>query len=386
MPDDSTRDRAIEHGLEPVVGAPDDADRPEHGTALCLSGGGYRAMLFHAGAVIRLNELGLLPTLKRVSSVSGGTITAAVLGSRWHDLRFVDGRAENLLTVVIDPLRSFAERSIDKRSVITGFLTPFKTVSSKVASAYDKHLFHGKTLRDLPDRNVAPLFVINATNVQTGKLVRFNRDYIADYTVGQWFEPDLNLCDAVAASSAFPPFLSPHTITPKGRFVRAVNGANTSDQFTTKMWLSDGGVYDNLGLEAAWKRYDTILVSDGGGHLGTDPKPNRDWARHGMRVANIADSQVRAQRRKQAVSSFVAGTRHGTYWGIRSDIDDFKVTDPLEIPIAAIERARTVPTGLSALDRDTQVALINWGYTIADTAMRRWVTRDAHRPTQLPVS
>ena len=46
--------------------------------ALCLSGGGYRAMLFHVGALWRLNELGLLPRLDRVSSVSGGSITAGV--------------------------------------------------------------------------------------------------------------------------------------------------------------------------------------------------------------------------------------------------------------------------------------------------------------------
>ena len=31
--------------------------------------------------------------------------------------------------------------------------------------------------------------------------------------------------------------------------------------------LTDGGVYDNLGLETAWKRYETILVSDGGGQM-----------------------------------------------------------------------------------------------------------------------
>ena len=46
---------------------------------LCLSGGGYRAMLFHAGAIVRMNELGLLRKLDRVSSVSGGSMTAAAL-------------------------------------------------------------------------------------------------------------------------------------------------------------------------------------------------------------------------------------------------------------------------------------------------------------------
>jgi predicted acylesterase/phospholipase RssA len=44
--------------------------QPRDGIALALSGGGYRAMLFHTGALIRLNELGLLKQLTRVSSVS----------------------------------------------------------------------------------------------------------------------------------------------------------------------------------------------------------------------------------------------------------------------------------------------------------------------------
>ena len=51
-------------------------EKLEDGIALCLSGGGYRAMLFHVGAIWRLNELGYLPKLDRVSSVSGGSITA----------------------------------------------------------------------------------------------------------------------------------------------------------------------------------------------------------------------------------------------------------------------------------------------------------------------
>jgi NTE family protein len=58
----------------------DDARQPEQGIALCLSGGGYRAMLFHLGSLWRLNEAGLLPKLDRISSVSGGSIAAGVLG------------------------------------------------------------------------------------------------------------------------------------------------------------------------------------------------------------------------------------------------------------------------------------------------------------------
>src|SRR4051794_41785177 len=52
------------------------ADEPADGVALCLSGGGYRAMLFHVGVVWRLHDAGWLERLDRVSSVSGGSITA----------------------------------------------------------------------------------------------------------------------------------------------------------------------------------------------------------------------------------------------------------------------------------------------------------------------
>jgi NTE family protein len=53
---------------------------PRPGIALCLSGGGYRTVLFHLGALWRLNESAYLPKFARISSVSGGSITAGVLG------------------------------------------------------------------------------------------------------------------------------------------------------------------------------------------------------------------------------------------------------------------------------------------------------------------
>ena len=55
----------------------------------------------------------------------------------------------------------------------------------------------------------APIFVINATNVQSGALWRFSKHDMRDYRVGQVCRPTVPLARAVAASSAFPPFLSP---------------------------------------------------------------------------------------------------------------------------------------------------------------------------------
>src|SRR5688572_5926378 len=87
----------------------DSARNPQPGIALCLSGGGYRAMLFHVGALWRLNEWGYLRKLERISSVSGGSITAGVLGFKWAKLGFDDngvGRAFD--QAVVQPVRALA--------------------------------------------------------------------------------------------------------------------------------------------------------------------------------------------------------------------------------------------------------------------------------------
>ena len=392
MPNHGGRDDTAVDDTMPVVHDerehPPDERTPKEGIALCLSGGGYRAMLFHLGAIIRLNELGELHGLARISSVSGGSITAATLGRAWKDLKWDPAsRATNLEALVVQPVIEMAGRTIDERSIIGGLLRPGRTVGENVARAYDKHLYEKATLKHLPDdeHGEGPRFVINATNVQTGKLFRFSRPYQGDWSVGLWHHPPTSLADAVAASSAFPPVLSPHTMSPSGDFEQTDGATNVGADFTTRLWLSDGGVYDNLGLETAWKAYKTILVSDGGGVLGPEVEPKRDWARHGIRVANIADGQVRALRRSQVVQSYKAGERAGTYWAIRSDVDDYELPDPFEFDDANRDRARGVKTRLKKLDDRTKRDLVNWGYVISDTALRKWVWTDAPRPSAVPL-
>src|SRR4051812_28858951 len=85
-------------------------EKPSPGVGLCLSGGGFRAMLFHIGTIWRLNEAGYLPKLDRVSSVSGGSITAGQLGLQWSRLVFdPQGRATNLTDLFVTPLKRFAK-------------------------------------------------------------------------------------------------------------------------------------------------------------------------------------------------------------------------------------------------------------------------------------
>jgi len=142
---------------------------PEEGNALSLSGGGYRAMIFHLGALWRLNEVGILSSLNRISSVSGGSITAGVLGMNWKQLDFDgQGRARNFESLVVEPIRRLARKTLNMWSILEGLFDPSTNISARVAAYYQAYLFHGKTLQDLPTDAEGPRFVINASNVQMG--------------------------------------------------------------------------------------------------------------------------------------------------------------------------------------------------------------------------
>jgi NTE family protein len=356
----------------------------EDGIGLALSGGGYRAMIFHVGALIRLNETGLLRKIKRISSVSGGSITAGVLGTSWKDLKFADDVAVNF-DVVVERVRQMADTTVDAGAIIGGILLP-GSISDRVAKAYDKMLFRGAKLNDLPDDSQPgnPRFVINATNVQTAALWRFSRNYMGDYRVGLVERPDVPLAVAVAASSAFPPVLSPSELDIEQPVVETPGADLHKEPYTTKAILSDGGVYDNLGLETIAKRYVTILVSDAGQKIAPDPDPHRDWARHSLRVLDIVDNQVRSLRKRDLIDSYERKDHNGTYWGIRTSFADYKLADdPLKcltrnpVPLAEI------PTRLEAMPRDVQNRLMNWGYAICDAALRAHV--DAALQTKLGV-
>src|SRR2546427_734346 len=68
--------------------APEHRENGQVRVALCLSGGGYRAALFHLGVLWRLNELGVLPHIDRLAAVSGGSISLAHLMLHWRELTF----------------------------------------------------------------------------------------------------------------------------------------------------------------------------------------------------------------------------------------------------------------------------------------------------------
>lgn len=364
-------------GVEP------EAAPPAGGTALCLSGGGYRAMLFHLGSLWRLNELGYLPRLDRISSVSGGSITAGALALNWPRLEFDErGVARQFVQNLVAPVRRLGGMTLDVPSVLMGVFGPW-SVGDRVAAAYRKHLFGGATLQDIPD---SPFFVLNATNVQSGVLWRFTKAYAWDYRVGKIERPRIPLATAVAASSAFPPFLSPVVLRLDDAAFAPGSGSDLQrPPFTTRAVLTDGGVYDNLGLETAWKSCRTILISDAGGNLKPEAAPKRDWLRHTLRNLFIIDGQVRSLRRRNIIDAYEAGERSGAFWSIRTDIHNYGLPRyPFDCPHEKTMRLANLPTRLGAVPPETQARLINWGFAVCDAAMRRHVDGRLPEPQSLP--
>ena len=90
------------------------------GIALCLSGGGYRAALFHLGGIRRLHELGVLPRLAYVSSVSGGSIAAGFLARAIA--RAPAGVITDFDAEFARPLREFTRRNIRTPAILRRLL------------------------------------------------------------------------------------------------------------------------------------------------------------------------------------------------------------------------------------------------------------------------
>ena len=368
-------------------------------TGLALSGGGYRAMLYSLGSVWRLNELGWLRRLDVVTSVSGGSILNGVLATRWPQLEWnAAGVATNFPAVVAQPVRAIASRTLDVFAGLEGLLSIFSTIADKVTQAYDEQLFHGAKLQSgIPpfEKGRTPRFVFYATSLQTGSSVRIERKRLADWRIGEIPDPDLPVARVVCASSAFPPVLSPVALDVDPGAWRELPGAElfARDAFRKRLLLTDGGVYDNMGLEAIWDRCSTVLVSDAGAPLDADPDPPADWTRQAIRVLDIVSEQTRALRRRKLLEDFQqsgdiapsAARRKGTYWGIRTRIDDYGVANPLVRDNARTQALQHIRTRLNEFEPAEQGELINWGYALADAAMRRYVDRENAAPAAWPV-
>ncbi|WP_221441891.1 patatin-like phospholipase family protein [Luteimonas sp. MC1825] len=384
------------------------ADTPKQGVAIALSGGGYRAMLFHTGVLWRLGQLGFFQDkplehnvagvtsqvgrLERISSVSGGSITAAVLALALERLEHTSAAAFDgaFKEHVVGPVRQLAGKNLagTKPSgafqVIKDIVMPGR-VSEHISAAYRRELFGDKTLQDLPDR---VRFVINASNLQSGALWRFSKPFMRDWKVGEVPNPRVSLADAVAASSAFPPVLAPALLSLK----ESDYSPNSGDPrqglqrapFTTNPTLADGGVYDNLGLETCFKRYKTLFVSNAGKPFSPEPTVKSNWVSIGRRCLDVVDTQVLNLRKRLLMQALVSGERTGAFWDIEHDIGVHQCAGALPCPQNKTALLAQVPTDLAHKDGALQECLINWGYAVTDAAVRTWFNKTLLAPGGFP--
>lgn len=354
----------------------------QEGVGLALSGGGFRAMLFHLGSFWRLNELGMLPKLSRISGVSGGSLLLGRLAVKWASLEFESGVAKNFREEVAQPVLRFSNRLVDAPAVLLGLL-PWVSGARVAAGFYARHLVGRATLQDVPDE---PRFVFNATHLASATGWRFSKPYMGCYRLGLVHRPRVALAVAMAASAAFPPFLSPLTLSLDPDLFEQTEGADLYSQRKLRrtVSLTDGGVYDNLGLETVWRRYRTVIASDAGAALSVKPGRFCLWTKQLMRVVDTTTEQARALRRRALVADFKEGRKDGTLWRTGTDIREYPASCPFDVHPDWRFQLSAIRTRLNPFKEEERRRLVNWGYLVSDVALRSHVVEQVEPPPSLP--
>jgi len=356
---------------------------------LALSGGGFRASLFHIGVLARLAELDVLRQVEVLSCVSGGSIIGAhyylevrhllqtksdqeitqqdyIEIIRRVEREFLAGVQRNLRTRVISSLIGNARMIFQpsySRTVRLGELYEaelFNRVPDGQAGArWLNRLFiqpKGGPAEFLPKvdnwarANKAPVLILNATCLNTAHNWQFTASWMGEPPTSIDSEVDGNerlrrmyyedapephrnirLGQAVAASSCVPGLFTPITLDAlyPGKIVRLV----------------DGGVYDNQGISALLGEDCTVLlVSDASGQITTTDKPKSDPLSVPLRANDILMARVRSSEYHDLDGRRRSSLLHGLmYIHLKKDLD----VDPVDWigcddPFEASENSRPI--------------------------------------------
>jgi NTE family protein len=210
-----------------------------------------------------------------------------------------------------------------------------------------------------------------ATNLQTGSGWRFAKDYAADHRVGRIDRPRLPLSRVVAASSAFPPVLSPVRVEFERGTVKPMGGADLHrPPFTQRAVLTDGGVYDNLGLERVWRRCRTVLVSNAGGTIPEIGSPTGRWIGQVHRVLSVLQQQAENSRKRLLFGVNNLKQRNVAFWSIDTPIDAYGLGDAVPLAREVAVRASKIRTRLNRFSPEEIELLLQVGYAGADASLR----------------
>ncbi|MEW6579466.1 MAG: patatin-like phospholipase family protein [Chloroflexota bacterium] len=255
---------------------------------LALSGGGFRATVYHLGVLARLAREDRLEEVTYLSTVSGGSLCVGLVyalnGFRWPS-------SQAYLEVVMPQARQHMLHDDFTAGLLWRMLRRpwgiLETKADDLSALLNKLWGVSIALRELPAH---PRWMINATCYETGKNWRFERFRMGDYVFGYSHDMEVPLSDALAASAGFPGLIGPlvmdttrHTWFRYRQPARDELGTGAGEQDVQgktepvapafkRVHLWDGGVYDNHGLEgvhdfqSGWRQgVDFLIVSDGSG-------------------------------------------------------------------------------------------------------------------------
>ena len=325
-------------------------DGEEKRIGLALSGGGFRAAAYHLGTFRKLKEYGLLDKIDLFSCVSGGSIAGAFLCLNWNNPN------------VLDELEAYlSTRSIAVSSFIGGVLNPFGSRLDALAASYDNHLFHDATMDRLSS---GPRIYLNSTNLSTGNMFFYVAggglpEEMGEHELGQTSSSSQKISNAVAASSAFPPIFPP-------RMVSESEFPNGETEFVT---LTDGGVYDNLGVNPLMRmdrnQLDYALVSDGGKPFVIDQTPTESGSKVLIEAIGILMEQVRGLQFKRMELAYAADQGPVPLW---FSID----SEEGEINSGDAEFASSIGTNLKKLNYAEMGVLVRHAGALCEARIQKW--------------
>jgi NTE family protein len=342
------------------------------GVALCLSGGGFRAAIFHLGALRRLNELGILSKVDTITSVSGGSIIAGHLANQirtWPAPGQVFAAWEE---AVATPFRAFVGRDLCTGPILQKALPWNWFRKGAQAEALERRYHERLTSLKLSELGDRPEYIFCATDLVFAANWEFSRGRVGDWQAGYAKQPaDVTVAAAVAASSCFPPLFEPAGLPVAADRIKG--GAFRPQEKRRKLIrgirLTDGGVYDNMGLEPVWKNSDVVLVSDGGAPFQF-VESKMPWHRL-KRYVDIASRQGSVLRKRWLIGALIEGAMDGAYWGVASSPQRYHASYSGYSKALAEECISRIRTDMNRFI-DAEIAVLeNHGYLLAEAAVRR---------------
>lgn len=304
---------------------------------LALSGGGVRAIAFHAGVLQWLAENKLLEKIGHVSSVSGGSLFTGLLfqgsANKWPTS---DQYIEHTLPFIRTLLMS---KSLQADAICRLLLNPlnWRFIFSRaniLIKSIENTWGVSTTLDQIPQN---PVWSINGTTAEDGRRFRFKGTMIGDYEIGYADATKFKLAAAMAVSAAFPGGIGPLTLdATQYRWQKHEHWDSTkpTEVITPKyetLHLYDGGVYDNLGLEPLFdigqqipkkntgESVDFLIVSDAGAPFSRGIIPGPFHPGRLKKIAEVAFDQARSLRVRSYVNFLQKNPDAGMYLQIGSN-------------------------------------------------------------------